>query len=90
MRFVHFAGDLSGCEQAVRRAGELGGAECAGSERRALDSLRQLHADAQRALAAGDHRRVVFCMDRCLDYSPSCVKLGLFSLIIAHLYFLTS
>lgn len=67
-------GDLAGGEQAVRKASELGGAECAASERRALDTLRRLHEDAQKALASGDYRRVVFCMDRCLDYSPSCSK----------------
>ncbi|XP_053607541.1 dnaJ homolog subfamily C member 7 [Plodia interpunctella] len=67
-------GDMSGGEQAVARASELGGAECAASERRALESLRRLHEDAQRAMEAGDFRRVVFCMDRCLDYSPSCSK----------------
>uniref|UniRef100_A0A2A4JBR3 DnaJ homolog subfamily C member 7 n=1 Tax=Heliothis virescens TaxID=7102 RepID=A0A2A4JBR3_HELVI len=67
-------GDLTGGEQAVRRATELGGAECASSERRALETLRKLHEDAQRAMEAFDYRRVVFCMDRCLDYSPSCTK----------------
>lgn len=67
-------GDISGGEQAVARASELGGADCASSERRALESLRRLHEDAQRAMEAGDHRRVVFCMDRCLDYSPSCSR----------------
>lgn len=69
------SGDLSGGDQAVRRASELGGAECAASERRALETLRKLHEDAQRAMEANDYRRVVFCMDRCLDYSPSCTKL---------------
>ncbi|XP_026757407.1 dnaJ homolog subfamily C member 7 [Galleria mellonella] len=67
-------GDMSGGEQAVNRAKELGGADCATSERRALESLRRLHEDAQRAMEACDYRRVVFCMDRCLDYSPSCTK----------------
>ncbi|KAL0849073.1 hypothetical protein ABMA28_013435 [Loxostege sticticalis] len=67
-------GDLSGGEQAVNRASELGGAECAASERRALESLRRLHEEGQRAMDAADYRRVVFCMDRCLDYSPSCSK----------------
>ncbi|KAF9414575.1 hypothetical protein HW555_007582 [Spodoptera exigua] len=67
-------GDLSGGDQAVRRASELGGADCAASERRALETLRKLHEDAQRAMEANDYRRVVFCMDRCLDYSPSCTK----------------
>lgn len=70
-----FQGDLSGGEQAVNRASELGGAECAASERRALESLRRLHEEGQRAMDAADYRRVVFCMDRCLDYSPSCSKL---------------
>ncbi|KAJ0181746.1 hypothetical protein K1T71_002468 [Dendrolimus kikuchii] len=67
-------GDLSGGEQAVRFATELGGADCVASERRALESLRRLHEEAQRAMDAADYRRVVFCMDRCLDYSPSCSK----------------
>ncbi|XP_059059239.1 dnaJ homolog subfamily C member 7 [Achroia grisella] len=67
-------GDMSSGEQAVNKAKELGGAECATSERRALESLRRLHEDAQRAMEARDYRRVVFCMDRCLDYSPSCAK----------------
>lgn len=59
----------------MTRASELGGAECAASERRALESLRRLHEEGQRAMDAADYRRVVFCMDRCLDYSPSCSKL---------------
>ncbi|XP_063376111.1 dnaJ homolog subfamily C member 7 [Cydia fagiglandana] len=67
-------GDISGGEQAVRSATELGGADCATSERRALESLRRLHEDAQRAMEAEDYRRAVFCMDRCLDYSPSSSK----------------
>ncbi|CAB3249857.1 unnamed protein product [Arctia plantaginis] len=67
-------GDLAGVEQAVHRATELGGAECAASERRALEALRKLHEEGQRAMEAADYRRVVFCMDRCLDYSPSCTK----------------
>ncbi|XP_047515372.1 dnaJ homolog subfamily C member 7 isoform X1 [Pieris napi] len=64
-------GDLSGAEQAITRATELGGADCALNEKRALESLRRLHEDAQNAMEANDHRRVVFCMDRCLEYSPS-------------------
>lgn len=67
-------GDMLGGEQAVRRATELGGAECAASERRALEALRKLHAEALRAMEAADYRRAVFCMDRCLDYSPCCTK----------------
>lgn len=67
-------GDLAGVEQAVQRATELGGADCVASERRALEALRKLHEEGQRAMAAADYRRVVFCMDRCLDYSPSCTK----------------
>lgn len=67
-------GDISGGEQAVRKAAELGGAEVAASERRALESLQRLHEDAQRAMAAADYRRAVFCMDRCLDYSPASSK----------------
>ncbi|XP_026737789.1 dnaJ homolog subfamily C member 7 [Trichoplusia ni] len=67
-------GDLLGGDQAVRRASELGGVDCAAGERRALETLRKLHEDAQRAMEAQDYRRVVFCMDRCLDYSPSCSK----------------
>ncbi|KAL4715100.1 hypothetical protein ACJJTC_012147 [Scirpophaga incertulas] len=67
-------GDLSGGEQAVKHASELGGIDCATSERRALESLRKLHEEGARAMEAADYRRVVFCMDRCLDYSPSCSK----------------
>ncbi|CAH0726604.1 unnamed protein product, partial [Brenthis ino] len=66
--------DLSGADQAIRRASELGGTDCASNERKALESLRRLHEDAQRAMEAGDFRRVVFCMDRCLEYSPSSSK----------------
>lgn len=69
-----FTGDISGGEQAVRAATELGGADCVTSERRALESLRRLHEDAQRAMETEDYRRAVFCMDRCLDYSPSSSK----------------
>ncbi|KAI8427685.1 hypothetical protein MSG28_002144 [Choristoneura fumiferana] len=67
-------GDISGGEQAVRAATELGGADCVTSERRALESLRRLHEDAQRAMETEDYRRAVFCMDRCLDYSPCSSK----------------
>lgn len=74
-KHIFCVGDLPSGEQAVKRATELGGADCATSERRALESLRRLHEDAQRAMEAGDYRRVVFCMDRCLDYSPSSAKL---------------
>ncbi|CAK1549792.1 unnamed protein product [Leptosia nina] len=64
-------GDLSGGEQAIKQASELGGADCALNEKRALESLRRLHEDAQRAMETSDFRRVVFCMDRCLEYSPA-------------------
>ncbi|XP_032529959.2 dnaJ homolog subfamily C member 7 [Danaus plexippus] len=75
MAKCHIAvGDISGAEQAVRSASELGGPDCASNECRALESLRRLHEDAQRAMEAGDYRRVVFCMDRCLEYSPSSIK----------------
>ncbi|XP_041976912.1 dnaJ homolog subfamily C member 7 [Aricia agestis] len=67
-------GDLSGVEQAVKHASELGGADCAANEKRALESLKKLHEDAQKALETADYRRVVFCMDRCLEYSPSSTK----------------
>ncbi|VVC91880.1 unnamed protein product [Leptidea sinapis] len=53
--------DLTGGEQAVKKAAELGGADCASNEKRALESLRKLHDDAQKALESGDYRRVVFC-----------------------------
>lgn len=68
------SGDLTGGEQAVRSATELEGPECVANERRALESLSRLHEDAQRAVEANDYRRVVFCMDRCLEYSPSSSK----------------
>lgn len=71
---MYISGDLFGGDQAAQRASELGGADCVTSERRALETLRRLNEDAQRALDAGDYRRVVFCMDRCLDYSPSSTK----------------
>lgn len=74
MHYILSLGDLLGGDQAVRRASELGGVDCAAGERRALETLRKLHEDAQRAMEAQDYRRVVFCMDRCLDYSPSCSK----------------
>ncbi|XP_039763268.1 dnaJ homolog subfamily C member 7 [Pararge aegeria] len=67
-------GDMSGAEQAIKNASELGGEDCTANERSALASLRRLHDDAQRAMDAQDYRRVVFCMDRCLEYSPSCSK----------------
>lgn len=67
-------GDLKGGEHAVRAATVLGGDGCATNESKALTSLKQLHEDAQKAFEAQDYRRVVFCMDRCLDYSPSSIK----------------
>lgn len=81
----YVTGDISGADQAIRRATELGGVDCAGNERRALDSLKRLHEDAQRAMEANDFRRVVFCMDRCLEYSPSSSKWDIVLIII---YFL--
>lgn len=74
MEQKYFLGDIASGEQAVRSATELGGADIVSGERRAFEGLRRLHEDAQKAMVANDYRRVVYCMDRCLDYSPSCAK----------------
>ncbi|XP_052740330.1 uncharacterized protein LOC112048181 isoform X2 [Bicyclus anynana] len=68
-------GDLSGAERAIVKASEAG--EDCMEERRALQTLQRLHAQAHKHIEERDYQRAVSCMNQCLEYSPFSSKMKL-------------
>ncbi|XP_060517347.1 dnaJ homolog subfamily C member 7 [Cylas formicarius] len=66
-------GDLVTAEGAAKNAERLQPGSVI-NEIRSLEKLKQYEADARKAEEAKDYRKVVFCMDRCLDEAPVCEK----------------
>lgn len=44
------------------------------NEQNSFDKVKQFETDAMKAYAKGDYRKVVYCMDRCLDEAPTCSR----------------
>ncbi|XP_052740188.1 uncharacterized protein LOC112048188 isoform X2 [Bicyclus anynana] len=70
-----YIGELSGAERAIVKASEAG-EECM-EERRALQTLQRLHAQAQKHIEEQDYQRAVSCMNQCLESSPFSSKVKL-------------
>lgn len=47
------------------------------NELRSIQKIKQFEADAKKAYDAKDYRKVVFCMDRCLDEASTCERFKL-------------
>jgi hypothetical protein len=66
-----FSGDLVALEQILQQLEQLGESKSVKTEIKSLQELRQLENEAQAFYENGDYRRVVFLMNRCLQYSPA-------------------
>ncbi|XP_018574946.1 dnaJ homolog subfamily C member 7 [Anoplophora glabripennis] len=68
-------GDLMTAEYAIKKVQELQ-LEGSGisSELKSLEKLKLYENDATKSYDKKDFRRVVYCMDRCLDEAPFCAK----------------
>ncbi|XP_023020069.1 tetratricopeptide repeat protein 2 [Leptinotarsa decemlineata] len=66
-------GDLMTAEYAIKKTQELqpDGSGIT-SEIKSLEKLKHNESEATKAYEKNDYRKVVYCMDRCLDEAPSC------------------
>lgn len=68
-------GDLMTAEQSLKKIIEL---DTTGSfavhEKKALCVLKQYEGEAMKAYEKKDYRKVVYCMDRCLDQASTCAR----------------
>lgn len=69
-------GDVTTAEAAVRTIRELNLEASANmnAELQSLEVLKQFEGEAQKAYEKNDYRKVVYCMDRCLDQAPTCAR----------------
>lgn len=69
-------GDITTAENAVRQIRELNMESSANmnAELQSLEILKQYESEAQKAYDKRDYRKVVYCMDRCLDQAPTCAR----------------
>ncbi|KAF2903680.1 hypothetical protein ILUMI_02475, partial [Ignelater luminosus] len=68
-------GDIMTAEQAVKKVKELDTTNVAiNNEIRSLEILKQYESEAQKAYDKKDFRKVVYCMDRCLDQASTCAR----------------
>lgn len=69
-------GDLTTAENAVKKIKELNMDANANmnAELQSMQILKQYEAEAQTAYDKQDFRKVVYCMDRCLDQAPTCAR----------------
>lgn len=68
-------GDLRTAEQAIKFYQEQEPAGNAiNSELQSFAKLKQFEGEATKAYEKKDFRKVVYCMDRCLDEAPTCQR----------------
>lgn len=66
-------GDVMAAEQAIKKVKELDPHSTAiTNEIRSYEKLKQYENEAAKAYEKKDFRKVVYCMDRCLDCAPTC------------------
>ena len=71
-------GDIMEAENILTKLTELDPEnEAIPVEKRVLKTVQKFIKDAESAYAAKDYRKVVYCMDRCLDVSTSCTRFKL-------------
>ncbi|XP_050309250.1 dnaJ homolog subfamily C member 7 [Anthonomus grandis grandis] len=66
-------GDLVTAESAVKTAEQLQTGS-ATNELKSIQKIKQFEEDGAKAFEGKDFRKVVYCMDRCLDEAPTCEK----------------
>ncbi|XP_066245898.1 dnaJ homolog subfamily C member 7 [Euwallacea similis] len=69
-------GDVVTAKNATIQAEQLQ-AGCVSNEIKSIEKIKQFEADANKAYAGKDFRKVVYCMDRCLDEATACEKFKL-------------
>ncbi|ENN78715.1 dnaJ homolog subfamily C member 7 [Dendroctonus ponderosae] len=69
-------GDLVTAENAAKQADSLQLGSVT-NEMKSIQKIKQFEADALKAKDAKDYRKMVFCMDRCLDEASTCEKFKL-------------
>lgn len=67
-------GDLTTAENAAQKIKDLDLNTNISAELYSLETLKQFEAEAQKAYDKKDYRKVVYCMDRCLDQAPTCSR----------------
>lgn len=68
-------GDLTIADQAIKKVKELElDNKTIENEVRSLEALKQFEREAHVAFEKKDYRKVVYCMDRCLAHSATCVR----------------
>lgn len=68
-------GDLTIADQAIKKVKELDvDNSTIDNEVRSLEALKQFEREATVAFEKKDYRKVVYCMDRCLQHAPTCVR----------------
>ncbi|KAL1497071.1 hypothetical protein ABEB36_008093 [Hypothenemus hampei] len=69
-------GDLVTAENAAKQAESLQAGSVT-NELRSIEKIKQYQNEAMKAYEAKDFRKVVYCMDRCLDEASTCEKFKL-------------
>ncbi|KAL3281185.1 hypothetical protein HHI36_004402 [Cryptolaemus montrouzieri] len=67
-------GDLVTAESSIKTLELMNEAKSVVGEIRVLQKLQQYESEAQKAYDKKDFRKVVYCMDRCLDEAPTCPR----------------
>lgn len=66
-------GDVMAADQAIKKIKELDPFTTAiTNEMKCYENLKQYEEEAAKAYEKKDYRKVVYCMDRCLDSAPTC------------------
>lgn len=67
-------GDLVTAESTIKLLETMNQADSVATEKNALLKLQQYESEAQKAYGIKDFRKVVYCMDRCLDEASTCPR----------------
>lgn len=67
-------GDLTTSDNAIKQIGQLDKNASINNEIQSVEKMRQFETEAAKAIDKKDFRKVVYCMDRCLDEAPTCTR----------------
>ncbi|KAK9879729.1 hypothetical protein WA026_006789 [Henosepilachna vigintioctopunctata] len=67
-------GDLVTAESAIKYLESVNESNSVASEMRSMEKLQKYESEALKAYENKDFRKVVYCMDRCLDEAPTCPR----------------
>lgn len=71
---VFFKGDVMTGETAINKIQEYVINTSISNEVRQIEILKHYESDANKAIEKKDYRKIVYCMDRCLDQAPTCAR----------------